>query len=188
MWRKPTEGKLSSDVPQPPASAPAATTKPPVSSQPPAITAPATPAPLSEQPQALPGTSRIHSGLRIHGEISGSSDLYIDGEMQGKIRLGSARVVVGPNGNVQADIEARGIVIDGSVQGNLKAGESVHLGKTGRLQGSVVTPRIGIDDGARLRGKVEMTRGGSSAPPAARTTDSDSEALRPVTVNAKDDE
>jgi len=108
--------------------------------------------------------------------------------MQGKIRLESALVVVGTSGNVQADIEARGIVIDGSVQGNLKAGESVHLGKTGRLQGSVVTPRIGIDDGARLRGKVEMTRAGSSASPAARTTVSDSEALRPVAANAKDGE
>lgn len=186
MWRKPAEGKLSSDVPRIPASAPAATVKPHVSSQPSVTTAPAAPAPVSEQTQVLPGTSRIHSGLKIHGEISGSSDLYIDGEMQGKIRLGSACVTVGPNGSVQADIEARGIVIDGSVQGNLKAGESLHVGKTGRVQGSVVTPRIGIDDGARLRGKVEMTRGGSSAPPAVRTTDS--EVLRPVTVSAKDGE
>jgi cytoskeletal protein CcmA (bactofilin family) len=185
MWRKSTEGKLSSDVPEQPASTPAATTKPPVSSQPPATIAPAIPAPASEQPKALPGTSRIHSGLKIHGEISGSSDLYIDGEMQGKIRLGGSQLTVGPNGNLQADIEAQGIFIDGSVQGNLKAGESVHLGKTGRLQGSVVTPRIGVEDGGRLRGKVEMTRG-SSAAPAVRTADS--EVVRPVAVNVKDGE
>jgi cytoskeletal protein CcmA (bactofilin family) len=133
----------------------------------------------------LPGTSRISSGLKIHGEISGSSDLYIDGEMQGKIRLGSAQLTIGPNGNLQADIEAQGIFIDGSVQGNLKAGESVHVGKTGRLQGSVITPRIGIEDGARLRGKVEMIRG-SSAAPAVRATDS--ETVRPVAVNAEDGE
>ena len=185
MWRKSTEGKLSSDVPQQPASTPAATIKPPVSSAPPIATAPAIPALVSEQPKALPGTSRIHSGLKIHGEISGSSDLYIDGEMQGKIRLGGSQVTIGPNGNLQADIEAQEIFIDGSVRGNLKACEGVHLGKTGRLQGSVVTPRIGIEDGARLRGKVEMTRG-SSAAPAVGTTDS--EAVGPVTVNAKDGE
>jgi cytoskeletal protein CcmA (bactofilin family) len=186
MWRKTTEGKLSSDVPQTPAPASTAATKPPVISQPSAPNAPATPAPVSEQPQVIPGASRINSGLKIHGEISGSSDLYIDGEMQGKIRLGSARVTIGPNGRVQADIEARGIAIDGSVEGNLKASESVHLGATGRLQGSVATPRIGIDDGARLRGKVETTRASSSASPAVRAPDS--EALSPVAVSVRGEE
>jgi len=184
MWRKSTEGKLSSDVPQSPASAPAVATKLPGTLHPSTVGAPPTPAPAYEQPQVSPA-SRIHAGLKIQGEISGSSDLYIDGEMQGKIRLGNGRVAVGPNGNVQADIEARGIVIDGSVQGNLKAGESVHVGKTGRLQGGVVTPRIGIEDGGWLRGEVEMIRG-SFAPSAARETDS--EVLRPVTAGAKNDE
>jgi len=37
----------------------------------------------------------------------------------------------------------------------LKAGESAHFGSSSRVTGSVLTPRIGIDDGARLRGKVE---------------------------------
>jgi cytoskeletal protein CcmA (bactofilin family) len=61
---------------------------------------------------------------------------------------------------VQADIEAREIVIEGTVQGNLKAGESVRLGATSQVQGSLMTPRVAIDDGARLRGKVETTRAG----------------------------
>jgi cytoskeletal protein CcmA (bactofilin family) len=142
------------------------------------------------------GTSRINAGLKIQGEISGSSDLYIDGEMQGKIRLANAQVEIGPNGRIQADIEARGIVIEGSVQGNLKAGESVHLGPASRVQGSVLTPRIGIDDGARLRGKVEMTR--ADSPPSASLPQSHSpagssastaapEILRPVAASAKDE-
>ncbi|MGH9701251.1 MAG: polymer-forming cytoskeletal protein, partial [Candidatus Acidiferrales bacterium] len=52
------------------------------------------------------------------------------------------------------------------VQGNLKAGESVSLGASSRLQGSVLTPRISIEDGAGLRGNVEMTRAGESKPKA----------------------
>lgn len=111
---------------------------------------------------ASTGASTITSGLRINGEFSGESDLYIDGEAKGKIRLLRSRVSIGPNGRVTADIEARDIVIEGSVQGNLKASESVRLGPASRVQGSLVTRRVAIDDGARLRGKVEMTRPGDS--------------------------
>src|SRR5690242_12335134 len=95
--------------------------------------------------------SRISSGLKIRGEITGSSDMYIDGDVQGKVRVGSGRLTVGASGRVQADLEAREIIVNGNVVGNLKAADRVQLGSTGSVQGSVVTPRIGIDDGARLR-------------------------------------
>jgi cytoskeletal protein CcmA (bactofilin family) len=65
---------------------------------------------------------------------------------------------------VQADIEAREIFVNGSVLGNLIASDRVQLGPSGSVQGSVTTPRIGIDDGARLRGNVETARAGESKP------------------------
>jgi cytoskeletal protein CcmA (bactofilin family) len=112
-------------------------------------------------PAPLPSNidSRIGSGLKIRGEITGSSDMYIDGDVQGKVRVGSGRLTVGPSGRVQADLEAREIIVNGNVVGNLKAADRVQLGPTGSVQGSVVTPRIGIDDGARLRGNVETAPG-----------------------------
>ena len=146
-------------------------------------------------PPAASGKSRIQAGLKIHGEISGSSDLYIDCELQGKLRLGGSLLVIGPNGKVQADIEAGGITIEGSVQGNIKSTESVHLGPGSRVQGSILTPRIGIDDGARLRGKVEMVKAGvalasstasvntTPGTPAVRT--SETEASRAIAASAK---
>jgi cytoskeletal protein CcmA (bactofilin family) len=159
MWRKSSEGKPSSESYNPPVSAPVASqdsvpvpaSRVPsqVQSAPPQRTTASAVAPSSST------ASKISSGLKINGELSGDSDIYIDGEVQGKIRLGNTRVTVGPNGKVQADIEAREIVIDGTVQGNLKAGESARFGASSRVTGSVLTPRIGIDDGARLRGKVE---------------------------------
>jgi len=63
------------------------------------------------------------------------------------------------------------------------------LGAGSRVQGSVVTPRIGIDDGARLRGKVEMVKAGST--PSASTTTAaaaraaETEAPRPIAASAK---
>ncbi|MFZ3214571.1 MAG: polymer-forming cytoskeletal protein [Candidatus Acidiferrales bacterium] len=109
---------------------------------------------------AISSTSTIGAGLKIRGDISGASNLIIEGEAQGKIRLANGSVTVGASGRVEADIEAAEISIEGRVQGNLKARDSVRLGPASNVQGGVLTPRIRIEDGARLRGKVEMLRAG----------------------------
>jgi cytoskeletal protein CcmA (bactofilin family) len=188
MWRKPTDVKPSSRVPEASPAAPLRSQEvyqtPAIPSSAPASRVFVAPAEAVSTP-ATRESSRISSGLKISGEISGKSDLYIDGQVQGKIRLTDASVVVGPNGRVQAEIDAREITIDGSVQGNLTAGERLHLGPSSRVVGTVLTPRIGIEDGALLKGKVETVRPqqsrGSSAPERTR----DSEDLHTVTVTAK---
>lgn len=111
----------------------------------------------------------IGAGLKIQGEITGDSDLVVEGEAHGKIRMVNGRVTVAANGHVNADIEAVEISVEGSVQGGLKASDRVRLGASSRVQGSVMTPRIAIEDGARLRGKVEMIRAGEVAAPAIKT-------------------
>ena len=102
--------------------------------------------------------SKIGSGLKIQGDLSGDSDLYIDGDVRGKVQLTNGRVTVGPNGRVQAEIEARQIYVEGTVQGNLKASESAQLGASSRVVGNVLAPRIGVADGAQLSGKMETTK------------------------------
>jgi cytoskeletal protein CcmA (bactofilin family) len=170
MWSKPNEAKPSSqasEVPSPEVSAP--------------VPEPAAPLPAIPAVRVL---SKISSGLKINGELSGDSDLYIDGEVHGKIHLANARVTVGPSGKVQAELEAREIIIDGTVQGNLKASDSVHLGPSSRVVGGVITPRIGIEDGARLRGKVETVPANRSRESAA-VHQTESKNLPPVTAGAK---
>jgi len=190
MWSKSSEGKPSSQGSNSPAPAPAPIqTFPPLQSTP--VETAATPVPVSSSPaptQVAPTSrgvaSTIAGGIHIRGDITGSSDLFIDGEVHGKIKLPNARVTVGSSGRVHADIEAREIVIEGLANGNLKAGESVRLGPSGRVQGSVVTPRIGIDDGARLSGKVETTRAGEGKPVPDAGRGAESEKLRPVSASA----
>jgi cytoskeletal protein CcmA (bactofilin family) len=162
MWPKVTEGKES---PQTSTNAVQAATNFAIDSQP-SAPAPATPS-ISSSAGQVPVTSGISAGLRFRGEFTGHSDLYIDGDVQGSIKLTNSKVTVGPHGNVQADIDARDIIVEGKVQGNLKAAESVRLGSKSNVQGSLLTPRIAIDDGARLRGKVEMVRPGEAKKGAA---------------------
>jgi len=178
MWNKPAEGNVSPQSSNTPARGPMTPKlNPPVAS-----TAPAAPsAPVFSPPTASTvatgSPSTIAAGLRIHGEFSGNTDLYIDGEAQGSIRLGQSKVTVGPHGRVQADIDAREIVVEGRVQGNLKASESIRLGPGSHVQGSMLTPRVAIEDGARLRGKVEMTKPGDARRVAAAGQGKSSEVV-----------
>lgn len=149
-----------------------------------AWTVPQAPAP-TPQPVRTEEPSTISAGLKIKGEITGTSDLTIDGETQGKVRLTNGRVTVGPKGRVVADIDAREIVVNGTVQGNLKASDSVRLGPSGHVEGSILTARIGIDDGARLRGNVEMIRAGET--PESSKRGQDAQTARAATASASQD-
>jgi len=189
MWRKSSEGKPSSESYNPPVSAPITSqdTVPVPASRVPSQVHSTPPARAAESAAAPAGraASKISSGLKISGELSGESDIYIDGEVHGKIRLENTRVTVGPNGRVQADIEAREIVVEGNVQGNLKAGESAHFGASSRVTGSVITPRIGIDDGARLRGKVETVLAKPARESSSAGKERASADLQPVVASVE---
>jgi len=97
----------------------------------------------------------ISQGIRIKGEVSGKEDLFIDGNLEGKLDLSGASVTIGPNGKVKADIEAREIIVRGSVSGKLSGRDRVQLWNTGSVSGEVQTDRLSIEDGAVFRGKVE---------------------------------
>jgi cytoskeletal protein CcmA (bactofilin family) len=169
--------------PKPPAAAAPIPTSSPVAATPaPAAPVFSSPAP-SAAPQMSANASRIGPGLKIHGVISGDSDLIVEGETNGKIYLSNSRVTVAKSGRVQADIEGLEINIEGSVQGNLKATDRIRLGAASNVQGSLLTPRIAIEDGARLRGKVEMTRAGE--PKAAEKP---APMAAPVKVEAKSEQ
>ncbi len=97
----------------------------------------------------------ISNGIRIKGDVTGSEDLFVDGQIEGKLDLGNASVTIGPNGRVNADITAREVIVRGHVEGKVSGRERVQLSSTGRVNGEVQTERLAIEDGAVLRGKVE---------------------------------
>ena len=95
--------------------------------------------------------------LVIKGEVSGSESLYIDGRIEGTLSFKDHRVTVGRNGVVQANIAAREVVIMGKVTGNVECSDRVDIRSEGTLTGDVVSARISVEDGAMLRGSVQLT-------------------------------
>ncbi len=120
-------------------------------------------------PQKAPEVNRgeeAHLGksVTIKGEVSGSEDLYLDGQVEGSIDLKGNRLTVGPNGRVKANISARSAVIHGKLEGNINASDRVDLKQSAIVTGDIVTQRISIDEGAFFKGGVDISRGVSAQP------------------------
>jgi cytoskeletal protein CcmA (bactofilin family) len=124
--------------------------------------APATPAyepaRAAAQPPATGEQATIGKGLFIKGEITGSESLYIDGKIEGTINLPGNRLTVGRNGQVNAAINAREIVVLGKVKGNVAATDRVDIRAEGALTGDVSAARISIEDGAFFKGGIDIKK------------------------------
>jgi cytoskeletal protein CcmA (bactofilin family) len=94
--------------------------------------------------------------LVIKGEISGSESLYIDGRIEGKITMPESRVTIGRNGKVDASIQAREVVIMGKVTGNIECSDRVDIRSEGSVNGDISTARISVEDGAALKGGIQV--------------------------------
>jgi cytoskeletal protein CcmA (bactofilin family) len=97
--------------------------------------------------------------LVIKGEVSGAEALYIDGRIEGKISLTDNRVTIGRNGSVQGNIIAREVVVMGKVNGNLDCSDRVDIRSEGSVTGDVSTVRISVEDGAVLKGGIQVRSG-----------------------------
>jgi cytoskeletal protein CcmA (bactofilin family) len=94
----------------------------------------------------------------IKGELSGSEDLTLHGQMEGKISLPDHTLTVGPQAEIKADIAAKAVVVVGIVTGRVSAKDKIDIRSTGAVIGDIVSPRLVIAEGGSLRGKVEMPR------------------------------
>jgi cytoskeletal protein CcmA (bactofilin family) len=94
--------------------------------------------------------------LVIKGEISGSEALYIDGRIEGKIVMPESRVTIGRNGKVDASIQAKDVVVMGKVTGNIECSDRVDIRAEGSVSGDISTVRISVEDGAALKGGIQV--------------------------------
>jgi len=112
--------------------------------------------------------AHIGKSVVIKGELSGSEDLYVDGQVEGTIELRNNNLIVGPNGNVKANVSAKGVVVQGKVDGTLSATERVELRKSAVVNGDVITQRISMEEGAFFKGKIDILKEpGKAAAPVA---------------------
>jgi cytoskeletal protein CcmA (bactofilin family) len=108
-------------------------------------------------------TVNIGKSVVIKGELSGSEDLTIEGQVDGKIELRQNVLTIGPNGKIKAQVFAKAVVILGEVTGNVTASEKVDIRDNGSVDGDIAAPRVAIAEGAHFRGSIDMQRPGAGA-------------------------
>jgi cytoskeletal protein CcmA (bactofilin family) len=151
---------------------------------PPAPAAPAAPqaaAPkptVDVRPQIERDKVNIGKSVVIKGELSGSEDLTIEGNVEGKIELRENILTIGPNGKIRAEVFAKSVVVLGEVAGNVTASEKVDIRDNGSVDGDIISPRVAIAEGAHFRGSVDMQRAGVK--PAAAPSSKPVPATQPV--------
>jgi cytoskeletal protein CcmA (bactofilin family) len=111
-----------------------------------------TTAPLPVSPRAA---ACISQGIKIKGEVTGSEDLFVDGQLDGKLNLANGSLTIGPNGSVKADVNAREVVVRGKIEGKVTGRDRIQLWSTSQVTGEMQTDRLAIEEGAVFRGKVE---------------------------------
>ena len=135
----------------------------PMNSTTPTPSGPENSKPSASVPTSSNAVACLSQGIRIKGEITGSEDLFIDGNVEGKVTFSNAVLTVGPNASVKADINAREIVVRGRVEGRLDGSERVQIWHTAKVNGDIRSARIAIEDGAEFRGKVEAGKANARA-------------------------
>lgn len=101
-------------------------------------------------------TAVIGRSIQIDGDLRGEEDLRIEGEVSGTIHLKNNSLTIGSQGKIKADVYAKAVVVDGSMEGDLYGSERVAVRKNAQVVGNITAPRVSLEEGARFKGSIEM--------------------------------
>lgn len=106
----------------------------------------------------------LGKGSEFEGKLTFEGQVRIDGKFTGQIQTKDV-LVIGEGAKVQAEIVAGTVVINGSVEGNIKATTLIEIKATARVKGNLETPALSVDRGVMFDGAVKMADHGKAAPP-----------------------
>ena len=101
----------------------------------------------------------------FEGSLTSKNNLCIYGSVRGRIES-AGRVVIGQSGEIEADIVADDVMVNGKVKGDVTARGILEMSSTGIIQGDVKTARLIMEDGGKFEGHCEMLSG--EKPPAGK--------------------
>lgn len=100
----------------------------------------------------------VGHGTTLQGDTDFQMMLRVDGHLTGTITSDGGTLIVGGNGQVDANISVGVANINGAVNGDIIATEKIQLGRTARVVGNIATPKLVVDDGAIFEGSCSMMR------------------------------
>ena len=113
-------------------------------------------------------------GTSFEGKLTFEGTVRIDGVLIGEV-FSDDILVIGEGAQVKARIEVGTLIVEGNIEGNIRAARLVELHAPARVRGNIETPQLFIDKGVIFEGHCKMENIGKSAP----------EILKPVPQPAK---
>ncbi len=101
----------------------------------------------------------------VVGEIDAQEDVVVFGRVEGTIRS-TTNVIIEEGGTARATIHSNGVLIAGVVIGDVQATERVEVTEKGRVLGDLTAPRLVLQSGGAVKGKVTMTGAHDAVAPA----------------------
>ncbi|HWT01259.1 MAG TPA: polymer-forming cytoskeletal protein [Pyrinomonadaceae bacterium] len=98
----------------------------------------------------------VGNGTTLTGEANFKGMLRVDGHLSGQVKSEGGTLIVGNNGQVDADIEVAVATIHGSVNGDIIASQRLELGRAAKVNGNIQTPSLVIEQGAVFEGSCRM--------------------------------
>jgi cytoskeletal protein CcmA (bactofilin family) len=120
----------------------------------------------SDDPKSTPtspaGTlNTLVKGTVLEGNIRCESDLRVDGTIKGKLSC-QAKVIIGPSGLVDGEINCQNAVIEGRFKGNLRVTDLLNIRETAEVDGEITTNKLLVQSGARFNVSCKMESGMSN--------------------------
>ena len=101
-------------------------------------------------------TGFFDKDTQISGDLTFKGSFRIDGYFKGTIHSDTT-LIIGEKGKVEADIQIGYIMIDGEVKGTISAKEKVEIHSNGRVFGTIISPKLVIEEGAFLEANCQTT-------------------------------
>ncbi len=105
----------------------------------------------------------LGKGSEFEGKLTFEGQVRIDGKFSGQITTKDT-LVIGDGAKVTAEILAGTVIINGQVEGNIKATQHIELHQPGRVKGNLECPSLSIDRGVIFEGSCKMDGSTGSKP------------------------
>ncbi|MCA1590993.1 MAG: polymer-forming cytoskeletal protein [Acidobacteria bacterium] len=100
----------------------------------------------------------VGHGTKLAGETNFQMMLRVDGHLTGSVTSEGGTLIVGGNGQVDANVSVAVANVNGTVNGDILATEKLHLGRTAHVVGNVATPKLVVEEGAIFEGGCSMIK------------------------------
>lgn len=101
-------------------------------------------------------TGFFDKDTEIKGDLNFKGTFRVDGRFKGKIDSESI-LIIGDSGKVEADVKIGHMIINGEIKGNIQASEKVEVNANGRVFGTIITPKLVVEEGAYLEANCQTT-------------------------------